>query len=126
MLKLAIKPGEKIYIGRSTLLIRADTTVTVYIDGEQPILKDREAIDPETAETPLQKLHLLLQEIYLHGQSAQHLVSYRGLAREVEALSEDAARLVRQVEGWLAEGNCFMAIREVARFSRRSDIESDL
>ncbi len=121
MLKLAIKPGEKIYIGRSTLLIRADTTVTVYIDGEQPILKDREAIDPDMAKTPLQKLHLLLQEIYLHGQSVQHMAHYRGLVREVEAQSEAAAGLVRRIEQWLADDNCFMAIREIARFTRRSD-----
>ncbi len=99
MLKLAIKPGEKIYIGRATLLIRADTTVTVYIDGDQPVLKDREAIDPDMAETPLQKLRLLLQEIYLHGQSAPHMVSYRKLAREVEAQSGDEVGRKRRVTG---------------------------
>lgn len=126
MLKLAIKPGEKIYIGRSTLVIRADTTITVYIDGDQPVLKDREAIDPETAERPLQKLHLLLQEIYLHGQSAPHMVSYRKLAREVEAQSGDAAGLVQRIDDWLAAGNCFMAIREIARFTRQSDAGSEI
>lgn len=126
MLKLAIKPGEKIYIGRSTLLIRADTTVTVYIDGDQPVLKDREAIDPDMAEMPLQKLHLLLQEIYLHGQSIQHMAYYPGLAREVEAQSDAAAGLVRRIEEWLADDNCFMAIREISRFSRRSDTGSDI
>lgn len=118
MLKLAIKPGEKIYIGRSTLLIRADTTVTVYIDGDQPVLKDREAIDPQTAVTPVAQLHLLLQEMYLHGQATHHMVRYRELTQIVEMQSAESANLVKTIERWLIEDNHYMAIRAVARFAQ--------
>ena len=118
MLKLAIKPGEKIYIGRSTLLIRADTTVTVYIDGDQPVLKDREAIDPKTAVTPVDQLHVLLQDMYLHGQATQHMVRYRELTQIVQMQSAESANLVKTIERWLIMGNHYMAIRAVARFTQ--------
>ncbi|HCE22373.1 MAG TPA: hypothetical protein DF282_07630 [Hyphomonas sp.] len=119
MLKLAIKPGEKIYIGRSTLLIRADTTVTVYIDGDQPVLKDREAIDPQTVATPVDQLHLLLQDMYLHGQATQHMVRYRELTQKVAVQSTECANLVKTIERWLIEDNHYMAIRAVARFAQQ-------
>ncbi|WMT86217.1 flagellar biosynthesis repressor FlbT [Pelagibacterium sp. 26DY04] len=118
MLKLVIKPGEKIYIGRSTLLIRADTTVTVYINGDQPVLKDREAIDPQTAVTPVDQLHLLLQDMYLHGQATHHMVRYRELTQIVEKQSADSANLVKTIERWLIEDNHYMAIRALARFTQ--------
>lgn len=119
MLKLAIKPGEKIYIGRSTLLIRADTTVTVYIDGDQPVLKDREAIDPKTAVTPVDQLHALLQEMYLHGQATQHMVRYRELTQKVAVQSTECANLVKTIERWLIEDNHYMAIRAIARAAHK-------
>ena len=50
-LRVELKPFERIVIGE-TVLINSGTRTSFLIDGEAPILRERDTITAETANTP--------------------------------------------------------------------------
>ena len=73
-LKVELKPGERIVVG--TAVIRnGDSRARFVIEGEAPILRERDILTPDTADTPARKIYLAVQLMYLdQSLSAQHSI----------------------------------------------------
>ncbi|MFL6825650.1 MAG: flagellar biosynthesis repressor FlbT, partial [Bradyrhizobium sp.] len=51
-LRVELKPFERIVIGQ-TVIINSGTRASFLIDGEAPVLREKDAITAETANTPV-------------------------------------------------------------------------
>ena len=57
-LKVELKPGERLIIG--TALVRnGEQRARLFIEGDAPILREKDILTPATADTPAKKIYLV-------------------------------------------------------------------
>ena len=76
-LRVELKPFERIVIGE-TVLVNSGTRTSFLIDGDAPILRERDTITAETANTPAKRLYLCVQTMYLKNDIPRYRASYLG------------------------------------------------
>ena len=74
-LKVELKPNERIIIGNAVIR-NGEQRTRFFIEGEAPILREKDILTPTTADTPAKKIYLAVQLMYLHRRS---LASQRDL-----------------------------------------------
>lgn len=63
-LVIDLKPGEKILIGEAVITNDSQRT-RIKIDGNSPILREKDVLKKEDANTPCERLYYLIQSMYL-------------------------------------------------------------
>ena len=109
-LKVELKPGERIVVG--TAVIRnGDSRARFVIEGEAPILRERDILTPDTADTPARKIYLAVQLMYLdQSLSAQHSI-YFPLVRDFLAAAPSALPLISDVNNLILSGELYKALK---------------
>ena len=88
-LRVELKPFERIVIGE-TVLVNSGTRTSFLIDGDAPILRERDTITAETANTPAKRLYLCLQTMYLKNDIPRYRTAYQGFLRELREANPGA------------------------------------
>ena len=70
-LRVELKPFERIIIGQS-VITNSDTRTSFLIDGEAPILREKDILTAETANTPVKRIYLCVQMMYLENDLANY------------------------------------------------------
>ena len=70
-LKIELKPDERIIIGES-LITNSDIRTRFLIDGDAPILREKDILTAETADTPVKRIYLCVQMMYLEKDIAKY------------------------------------------------------
>jgi len=63
-LKVELKPGERIIIGES-IVTNDDQRTRLVIEGDAPILREKDIMTVEDANTPCKRVYLVVQLMYL-------------------------------------------------------------
>ncbi|WP_068085707.1 flagellar biosynthesis repressor FlbT [Polycladidibacter stylochi] len=63
-LKVELKPGEQVIIGES-VITNGGPRAKLYIEGNAPILREKDIMRAENATSPAQRIYLLVQLMYL-------------------------------------------------------------
>src|SRR3954468_7226272 len=74
-LKVELKPFERIVIGGS-LITNSETRTRFMIEGEAPILREKDILTPEMANTPVKRLYLCTQMMYLENDIPKYQELY--------------------------------------------------
>ena len=72
-LKVELKPGERILIGES-VITNGDQRARFLIDGTAPILRERDIMTADRADTPAKRIYLAVQLMYIGGDPAKQHV----------------------------------------------------
>src|SRR6185312_6354837 len=82
-LKVELKPHERIMIG-SCVITNMDQRARLLIDGENvPILREKDILTPETADTPAKLVYLAVQLMYISPNADAQHGTYFNLVREI-------------------------------------------
>ena len=108
-LRVELKPFERIVIDE-TVLINSGTRTCFLIDGEAPLLRERDTISAETANTPAKRLYHCVQTMYLKSDVARYRTAYLGFLKEVRQTHPDcgdaiAAILMRHTRSAMLQAN---------------------
>jgi flagellar biosynthesis repressor protein FlbT len=93
-LKVEIKPGERVIIG-DALITNDGHRARLYIEGEAPILREKDILRPDDADTPCKKIYLLIQMMYLSSDPKKHQELYFQLVGDVQTA---APSMLSQIE----------------------------
>ncbi len=116
-LKLTLRVGEAIHIGKLRLVVEAKSTCTIFIDGTAPILRETECVSADATD-PVSRLRYTLQRMYLEEEPLTWLSRYLAAATAViDALPAEAAR-VAKITDFVAAGDLWSAIRASRTLSR--------
>jgi len=110
-LNIKMAPFERICIGTSTITNCWPEPTKFKIDGNAPVLRQVYTMLDDRADTPLKKVYLCVQKMYLGFED----VTYDQYELAVERLMADmpsAAHTVRKANAKIADGNLFGAIQE--------------
>ncbi|MGJ4952615.1 flagellar biosynthesis repressor FlbT [Bradyrhizobium sp. HKCCYLS20291] len=111
-LRVELKPFERIVIGDS-VIINSNTRARFIVEGDVPILRERDTVSPETADTPAKRLYLCVQTMYLKSDAGRYRASYLACIDELRSATPDGARLTEAVDRHVAAGALYKALKEI-------------
>jgi flagellar protein FlbT len=113
-LKVELKPFERIIIGES-VITNSETRAHFLIDGEAPILREKDILTAETANSPVKRLYLCVQQMYLEKDLPKYQELYMGFVKDLlEAVPsfrpqiEDASKLI-------LSGQLYNSLKEIRK-----------
>ena len=119
-LRVELKPFERIVIGE-TVLVNSGTRTSFLIDGDAPILRERDTITAETANTPAKRLYLCLQTMYLKNDIPRYRTAYQGFLRELRETNPGARITIDAANNHVAAGALYKALKEIRKLVKRED-----
>ena len=109
-LKVELKPHERIIIG--TVVIRADDQRTrLFIEGEAPILREKDILTARTADSPAKRVYLAVQLMYLDQDVGKHHDIYFTLVREFLEAVPSSAPTISEINNRILNGELYKALK---------------
>jgi flagellar biosynthesis repressor protein FlbT len=119
-LRVELKPFERIVIGES-VIINSGARTSFLIDGEAPILRERDTVTAETANTPARRLYLCVQTMYLKNDVPRYREAYLGFVNELRQTLPAARDLIDAVEQQVSAGALYKALKEIRKLIKREE-----
>ena len=113
-LRVELKPGERVIIG--TAVIRnGDQRARFFIEGDAPILREKDILTVETASSPAKRIYLAVQLMYLNGELANHNEVYFPLVKDFLAAAPSALPIISEINNLLLTGEFYKALKEAKK-----------
>ena len=109
-LKVELKPGERIIIGTSVLR-SGDQRVRFFIEGDAPILREKDILTPATADSPARKIYLAVQLMYLGGGLGGAEATYVPLIREFLEAVPSAMPYIERINNEVLSADLYKALK---------------
>ena len=114
-LKVELKPNEKIIIG-SCVITNTEQRAKLLIEGERiPILREKDILTPDTADTPAKLLYLAVQLMYISQDPQDHHPVYFDLMRDLLTAMPSAAAYVQEINNHILSGDYYKALKEAKK-----------
>jgi len=117
-LRVELKPFERIVIGESVIINSANRTCFL-IDGEAPILREKDTITAETADTTAKRLYLCVQTMYLKNDPEPYRATCLDLLAELAQEMPDDRDLIAAVAQEVASGLLYKALKDIRKLTKR-------
>ncbi len=112
-LKVELKPGERLIVG-DCLITNSDQRTRLFIDGQVPILREKDILTATTADTPAKRIYLAVQLMYLEEDIARTQGDFFNLVNDFVRAVPSATELVTQINNEILTGSLYKALK-VAR-----------
>lgn len=110
-LRIELKPGERILIGES-VLINSDQRSTFLIEGSAPILREKDIMTPEQADSPAKRIYLAVQLMYTSRDPRAHHDVYFALMRDIVQAAPSTWGYVESINNRILTGDLYKALKE--------------
>src|SRR5262249_22337092 len=102
-LKLELKPGERIILGKYVISTSERTRLTFFND-DVTILREKDVMKPEQADTPAKRIYLAVQLMYVSNDpSAEHEI-YFALVRDILQAAPSTRPYIDSINGHIMAG----------------------
>ena len=113
-LRIELKPFERIVIGES-LITNSETRIAFMIEGKEPILREKDILMPEKADTPVKQLYLCVQMMYLEKDSKKYQDLYLEFIRQLLAAVPQFRDKIELASKHILVGSYYKALRELKK-----------
>ena len=114
-LKVELKPHERIIIG-SCVVTNTDQRARLLIDGDNiPILREKDILTPETANTPAKLVYLAVQLMYISPDAEANHGTYFNLLRDIITTVPSSWPLIEAINGHILNGDLYQALKEAKK-----------
>ena len=113
-LKVELKPGEKLLVG-NCIITNSDQRTRLFIDGRAPILREKDILTAETANTPAKRIYLAVQLMYIEDDIGSTRDSYFNLVNDFIAAVPSSAEIVNQINNEILTGQLYKALKAAQR-----------
>jgi flagellar protein FlbT len=113
-LKVELKPGERIIIGEC-VITNDDQRTRLVIEGEMPILREKDIIAASQADTPAKRLYLAVQLMYMARDPRAHHEIYFSLMRDILQAAPSTWPYFEAVNNLILTGNLYKALKETKK-----------
>lgn len=110
-LKVELKPGERMILG-NCVITNDDQRTRLYIQGDAPILREKDILTPQTADTPAKRVYLAVQMMYLDENPRAHHETYFTLIKELMQAAPSMIPLIERVNNRILTGTLYKALKE--------------
>jgi flagellar biosynthesis repressor protein FlbT len=117
-LKVELKPFERIIIGQS-LITNSDTRTKLLISGEAPILREKDILTAETADTPAKRLYLCVQMMYLENDIPKYQDLYVSFIKDLLEAVPSYRKSIETASKLILGGSLYNSLKEIQKLIRR-------
>jgi flagellar protein FlbT len=116
-LKVELKPGERIIIGEC-VLTNDDQRARLKIEGTAPILRERDIMTVERANSPAKRIYLAVQLMYTARDPRTHYDIYFTLVREILTAAPSMLPFIEGINKHILTGQMYKALKEAQKLIR--------
>ncbi len=109
-LKVELKPGERLIIGES-VVTNGDQRTRLLVEGQAPILREKDIMTLEQADTPAKRIYLVVQLMYTARDPRTHYEDYFALLRDLVQAAPSAWPYVEAVSNHIMAGEMYKALK---------------
>lgn len=110
-LKIELKPGERFILGNA-VITNDDQRTRLFVEGKAPILREKDILRPEDADTPCKKLYLAVQLMYLSDNPSEQHQVYFDVARDILQAAPSTAEYIERMNNRILTGAFYKALKE--------------
>jgi flagellar biosynthesis repressor protein FlbT len=111
-LKVELKPHERIIIG-NCVVTNTDQRTRLLIDGDNiPILREKDILTPETADTPAKLIYLAVQLMYISPDARANHGTYFNLIRDLVTAVPSVWPIIEGINNQILSGDLYQALKE--------------
>lgn len=119
-LRVELKPFERIIIGES-VIINSGTRTAFLIDGEAPILREKDTVTAETANTPVKRLYLCVQTMYLKNDIPRYRSAYLGFLKDLREAIPGSRDAIDAINNHISGGALYKALKEIRKLTKAEE-----
>ncbi len=113
-LKVELKPGERFILG-DCVITNDNQRTRLFIEGDAPILREKDILTPETADTPARRIYLAVQLMYLQREDRRNQDLYLELVSDVLRAAPSTRPYIDAINNRILTGSLYQALREARR-----------
>jgi flagellar biosynthesis repressor protein FlbT len=111
-LKVELKPHERIIVG-SCVVTNTDQRARLLIDGDNvPILREKDIMTPETADTPAKLIYLAVQLMYISPDAQANHGTYFNLIRDLVTSVPSVWPIIEAINNQILSGDLYQALKQ--------------
>jgi flagellar biosynthesis repressor protein FlbT len=113
-LKVELKPGERVIIG-DCVVTNSDQRTRLLIEGDTPILREKDILTADTANTPAKRIYLAVQLMYLSKNACPHHETYFALMRDIVEAAPSTWRFIESINNHILTGELYKALKDAKK-----------
>ena len=113
-LKVELKPGEKLLIG-NCVVTNGDQRARLFIDGKVPILREKDILTAETANSPARRIYLAVQLMYIREDVEALRRDYFQLINDIVKAAPSTVPIVDEINNEILTGSLYKALKAAKR-----------
>jgi flagellar protein FlbT len=113
-LKVELKPGERILIGEC-VLTNSDRRATFVIEGKMPIIREKDIMTAEQANTPAKRIYLSILLMYTSRDARDQHATYFALVRDLVQAAPSAWGQIEIINNHILTGDLYKALKHAKR-----------
>ena len=113
-LKVELKPGEKIILGEC-VITNHDQRTRLLIEGQMPILREKDILTPELADTPAKRIYLAVQLMYTSRDPRPHHEVYFALVRDILEAAPSTWPHIESINNLILTGEMYKALKQARK-----------
>lgn len=113
-LRIELKPHERILIG-DCVVTNSDQRTRFVIEGHVPILREKDIMTAQTADTPGKRIYLSVQLMYTSRDPRAHYEIYFALLRDFLRAAPSARTLIENINNQILTGNLYNALKDARK-----------
>jgi|CXWL01.1.fsa_nt_gi flagellar protein FlbT len=111
-LYLKMGVGERVIIGGKAIITNVDHRARLFIEGDPPVLRDRDALKEEDADSLCKKIYFLIQSMYLANAKVEYEEEYLKIFQEIQNTVPGSMAFLDQINEMISEGSYYKALKK--------------
>jgi len=113
-LKIELKPGERFILGNA-VITNDDQRTRLFVEGSAPILREKDIMRPEEADSPAKRLYLAVQLMYLSDDPSEQHSVYFQLTNDIIRAAPSMLPYVERMNNQILTGAFYKALKEAKK-----------
>lgn len=109
-LKVELKPGERLIVG-NCVITNSDQRTRLFIEGKSPILREKDILTFETADSPAKRIYLAVQLMYISDNVDRLTQDYFALINDIVTAAPSTTPIVDEINNEILTGSLYKALK---------------
>jgi flagellar protein FlbT len=119
-LKVELKPGERIVLG-DCVITNADQRTRLVIEGDVAVLREKDIMTREAANSPAKRIYLMIQLMYTSKDPGLHHETYFSLVRDILRAAPSMWEIVESINNHILTGEMYKALKSARKLIAREE-----
>ncbi len=106
-----LKPGEKILIG-TAVITNDEQRTRLHIAGDAPILREKDVLQEDEADTACRKVYFLIQCMYLARNPRDYHIKYFEMVKIIQQAAPSTSVFFMKINSHIIQGHYYKALKD--------------